>query len=545
LSDFEATVAERVLVLAPTARDAEVTRALLTQAGVKCALCRGVPELARAVEDGAGAILATDEALSADGLDELLEVLAKQPNWSELPVVLLTRGGGDSPVAPDVLRAIGNVTLLDRPAPMRSVLSAVQAAVRGRLRQYQIRDQMETVRRSEAAAQAARLEAEHAGRMKDEFLATLSHELRTPLNAILGWAQVLREMINDPAEVAHAIEIIERNARLQAQLIEDLLDMSRIISGKIRLDLKPIDPSAVADAAIETIRPAADAKRIRVEKVVSSGKRPATVVGDPARLQQVLCNLLSNAVKFTPGGGKVTVTLDQAPDGVEFAVADTGEGLKPEFLPHAFERFRQADASTGRRHGGLGLGLAIVKQLVELHDGTVEAASDGIGKGSTFTVRVPWRSGQKPVDAPAAEPKEAEATPLAKDPELPSLAGIHVLVVDDDADSRELVERMLRQHFARVTTAGSAQDALEFLARSRPDVLISDIAMPGMDGYELMRRVQITHANGQSLPAVALTAFAGDEDRARAFSAGFRTHVSKPIEPAELISVVANLAARR
>jgi signal transduction histidine kinase/CheY-like chemotaxis protein len=537
VSEADADVAMRVLVLAPTARDAEVSRSLLAHAGVPCAVCRGVSDLARAVGDGAGAILTTDEALAGDAVNELLAVLALQPDWSELPVVLLTRGGDESPVATRVLKALGNVTLLDRPAPMRSVVSAVQAGVRGRVRQYQLRDQVEMIRRSEAAAQAARAEAEHAGRMKDEFLATLSHELRTPLNAILGWAQVLRQVGGDPAEIQHATEIIERNARLQAQLIEDLLDMSRIISGKIRLDLQPVDPAAVVDAALETVRPAADAKGIRLVRRAAAGD---PVAADAARLQQVLWNLLSNAVKFTPAGGTVTVELRRRPGVVEVAVTDTGEGLNPQFVPHVFERFRQADASMGRRHGGLGLGLAIVKQLVELHGGTVAAASAGEGRGATFTVRLPVSLHHAEPIEPAAPQKRAAPARQA----LPDLAGVAVLVVDDDADARELVKRVLCQYHAQVTTAASAREALDLLSGWRPDVLVSDIAMPGMDGYELMQRVRAAEVNGDSLAAAALTAFAGAEDRRRSLEAGFRSHVSKPVEPAELVQTVAALAGR-
>jgi signal transduction histidine kinase/CheY-like chemotaxis protein len=537
VSEADADVAVRVLILAPTARDAEVSRALLAQAGVPCAVCWGVSELARAAVQGAGAVLTTDEALAGDAVDDLLAVLARQPAWSELPVVLLTRGGGESPVATRVLKALGNVTLLDRPAPMRSVLSAVQTAVRGRVRQYQLRDQLETIRRSEAAAQAARADAEHAGRMKDEFLATLSHELRTPLNAILGWAQVLRQAGGDPAEIKHATEIIERNARLQAQLIEDLLDMSRIISGKIRLDLQPVDPASVVDAALETVRPAADAKGIRLVRGAEPGE---PLAADSARLQQVLWNLLSNAVKFTPSGGTVTIELRRPAGAVEVAVSDTGEGLSPQFVPHVFERFRQADASMGRRHGGLGLGLAIVKQLVELHGGTVEAASDGERRGATFTVRLPVSGPRPEPAAPAAPHRKSAPAPAA----LPDLAGVAVLVVDDDADARELARRVLSQCRAHVTAAASAQEALELLSAWRPDVLLSDVAMPGMDGYELMRRLRAGQTNGDCLAAAALTAFAGAEDRQRALDAGFRTHVSKPVEPAELVRVVAALAGR-
>ncbi|MDB5318645.1 MAG: sensor hybrid histidine kinase [Phycisphaerales bacterium] len=543
-------LATRVLVLAPTARDGQVTRALLERASLHSLVCTDLHRLSAEILKGAGAALITEEAIAADGIQELLDILGNQPTWSELPVLVLMRGGVESSsMALRVLRSLANVTLLERPAPMRSVISAAQTAVRSRLRQYQIRDQIREIRQLLESERAARAEAERAGRMKDEFLATLSHELRTPLNAILGWATMLRRSPDDAAEVASGIEVIERNARLQAQLIEDLLDMSRIISGKIRLDVRSVDPTVVIDAAVESIRPAADAKEIRVQHVIDPC---GAVLGDPGRLQQVLWNLLSNAVKFTPRGGRIMITCRRSQSSVEISVTDSGQGIKPEFLPHVFERFRQADASTTRRYGGLGLGLAIVKNLVELHGGTVEARSNGEGSGATFIVSLPISAlrttapddnhDQAPSNGERAAARAFSASTLECD--RADLTGIKVLVVDDDADARNLVKRLLGDCNAQVTAAASADEAFRCLKNELPDILLSDIGMPAMDGYEFIRQVRESLASGDRLPAAALTAFARSEDRRRALLAGYQTHVVKPVEPSELVAVVASLARR-
>ena len=390
---------------------------------------------------------------------------------------------------------------------------------------------------------AARAEAERVSRMKDEFLATLSHELRTPLNAILGWAQILRAAEPTAADLGQGLETIERNARLQAQLIEDLLDMSRIISGKVRLDVQKVDLSAVIDAAVETVRPAAEAKGVRLGKLVDPHAGP--VRGDPGRLQQVVWNLLSNAIKFTPRGGRVEVALERVNSHVEITVSDTGVGISPDFLPYVFERFRQADASSTRRHGGLGLGLSIVKHLAELHGGTVRAKSPGEGMGASFIVHLPVSPAR--LDEPGRHhPTAAGAAPeVASRRDVPNLEGLKVLVVDDEPDARLLVARILTEGRAEVVTTSSADDALAALERERPHVLVSDIGMPDVDGYELMRRVRgMSSGTGGAVPAVALTAFARPEDRLRALHAGYQMHVAKPVEPAELVTVVASLAGR-
>jgi PAS domain S-box-containing protein len=394
-------------------------------------------------------------------------------------------------------------------------------------------------RKARVEAETARAQAESANRMKDQFLSTVSHELRTPLNAMLGWATMLRGGKLEPDKRSHAIETIERNARAQVRLIEDLLDLGRILQGKFQLAVGPVEVVRVVEAAIESVHPAAEAKGVRLQRTLDSH---ATIVGDAERLQQIAWNLLSNAIKFTSRGGRVLVTVRRAPSYVELAVADTGEGIAPEFLPHVFEPFRQADGAISRRTGGLGLGLSIVRSLVELHGGTVAVASEGVGLGATFTVRLPM--------APMrAAPREE----LARTPEAPSgaafecpaaLAKLRVLVIDDEKDTRELLTLVLEQCDAIVTTAGSAREALERLASGRFDVLVSDVGMPDEDGLSMIRRIrQLPADRGGRLPAIALTAYARGEDRAQALRAGFNVHLAKPVDPSELVLVIAAMIA--
>jgi PAS domain S-box-containing protein len=383
----------------------------------------------------------------------------------------------------------------------------------------------------------AREEAERTSQMKDEFLSTLSHELRTPLSAILGWSQVLRRGSKDGADLQRGLSTIERNARAQAQLIEDLLDMSRITSGKVLLDMQTLAPASFVDAAIETVRPALDAKHIRLERRYDP--QAGMVAGDPGRLQQVVWNLLSNAIKFTPRDGLVTVEIGQRHDQVTVTVRDNGAGIRPEFITHVFERFRQADASMTRRHGGLGLGLSIVKHLVEQHGGTVRAESAGEGLGASFTIELPLA--QAPARPRGQRLAAAPALPEAAPPDagLRELPGLNVLVVDDDRDSRELIARILGDCQARVRIAASAREAFGMLREQPPDLLVSDLGMPEVDGLELLNWVrQLPRDAGGLTPAIALTAFARSEDRLKALEAGFNAHISKPVEPSELIAAV-------
>jgi PAS domain S-box-containing protein/excisionase family DNA binding protein len=409
------------------------------------------------------------------------------------------------------------------------------------------------------AERHARAQAYRLNRMKDEFLATLSHELRTPLNAILGWTQLLASGTMDADESREACRVIERNARTQKQLIEDLLDMSRIISGKMRLDVQRLDPVTVVEAAIATIKPSADLKGVRIERSLDplSG---VMISGDAARLQQVIWNILANAVKFTPAGGRIRVQGQAANGLVELTISDNGQGIGPDFLPQLFERFRQADASTTRKHGGLGLGLAIVKQLVELHGGTVRAHSEGEGKGATFVIQLPRLTCTSAGgDGGGVGPHDVDYNLLmresssAADGPLPplermDLSGVKVLLVEDEQDAAEMVERVLAECGAQVQTVSSAVYALSALqtaAAAAPDVLVSDIGMPQIDGYELLRRVrQLPDPAIARIPAIALTAFARSEDRTRALRAGYTAHVPKPLEPSELVATIAVVAGR-
>jgi signal transduction histidine kinase/DNA-binding response OmpR family regulator len=381
-------------------------------------------------------------------------------------------------------------------------------------------------------------------RLKDEFLATLSHELRTPLNAIVGWTQLLR-MGELPDDMAHGLDVIDRNVKAQSKLIEDLLDVSRIITGKMRLNLRDVMLSPIVRAAIDAIRPAAEAKHVELAVELAPNVRASA---DPDRLQQVAWNLLSNAVKFTPANGRVSISLERINSHVQIRVADTGQGIDPEFVRFVFDRFRQADSGTTRMHSGLGIGLNIVRHITELHGGAVEAYSAGLGKGSVFTVTLPLSAAPAGVSPqPAADPlAEAQASRPRHYEPLPKLKGIRVLLVDDEKDVRDLVSEILRRAEADVVAAASVREAFELMARSTPDILVSDLAMPEEDGYSLIRRLREFPAErGGRTPAIALTAYAREEDRLRTLSAGYQMHLSKPVEPPQLVSAIAYLTNRR
>jgi len=386
--------------------------------------------------------------------------------------------------------------------------------------------------------QHARLEAQAMNRMKDEFLATLSHELRTPLNAILGWTHILQVGTRDDAAVDRATRVIKSNAQAQAQLVADILDVSRIIGGKLNLHLGLVSIRAVIEAALESVQPAADAKGIVVDTAFGE---VAPIIADRDRLQQVMWNLLSNAIKFTPKEGRVRIEVQAHARDIVVTVSDSGQGIDPEFLPHVFERFTQADSSFSRLHGGLGLGMAIVRHLVELHGGTVAAASDGKDRGATFTVSIP--QGVRPSEGSLPELERRTEARVTGWQSVPMLHDITVLVVDDDAEAREIVELMLQTRGARVIACASATEALEVVTAYPPDVLISDIAMPGRDGLELIRRVrELRPQQGGRVPAIALTAYAGPHNSEMTLAAGFQRHMTKPVEPADLITAVAQLA---
>ena len=391
------------------------------------------------------------------------------------------------------------------------------------------------------AERAARTEAERLSRLKDDFLSTLSHELRTPLNAILGWSQILSARDVPAHDVREGLETIERNARVQAQLIDDLLDVSRIISGRVRLDVQRVDVASVIGSAVASSQPEADAKQLRMHAILDPHAGP--ISGDPVRLQQVVWNLLSNAIKFTPAGGRVQVVLERVNSHVEIAVNDTGQGIKPEFLPHVFDRFRQEDSASTRRAGGLGIGLSLVKHLVELHGGSVRAQSAGENQGATFVVALPLAVVHESEAADRRHPASSYSVTMQTD--LPSLRGVRVLVVDDEPDARELLRRVLEHREASVVLAGDGMQAIDLLRQQRPDVIVSDIGMPDLDGYEMIRLVRSLPADhGGMTPAIALTAFARSEDRRRAMLAGFQVHIAKPVEPPELVATVASLSGR-
>jgi PAS domain S-box-containing protein len=388
---------------------------------------------------------------------------------------------------------------------------------------------------------AARSQAERVSATKDDFLALLSHELRTPLHAILGWTQILRRGTSKPADLANGLEVIERNVRAQNQLVDDLLDINRITAGQMRLDVQPVMPYGFVQAAVDSVRPAADARGVRVEAILDPAAGP--VSGDAYRLQQVVWNLVSNAIKFTPKGGRAQVILQRTDSQVEIKVADSGIGIHADFLPHVFERFRQADASSTRTHRGLGLGLAIVKHIVELHGGTATVSSAGEGQGATFTVRLPISVIRRNPLRHETHPRSSQAASVSL--VSADLSNLVVLVVDDDLDSLKFIRRILGDEGAMVITAGSAAEGLAAIDKQWPDVLISDIGMPETDGYELMRKVRSLQPKlGVRFPGVALTAFARTEDRTRALLAGFVAHVAKPVEAAELIATIAAVTGR-
>jgi PAS domain S-box-containing protein len=385
------------------------------------------------------------------------------------------------------------------------------------------------------------IEAREANRLKDEFLAVLSHELRTPLNAIVGYARLLRGGVLTGDKAERGLATLERNANSLTQIVEDVLDVSRIVAGKVRLDVQPVELALIVHNALATIQPAADAKNVRLETILDP--RAGPVSGDPDRLQQIVWNLLSNAVKFTPKGGRVQVRLASINSHVEIAVSDTGEGIAPEFLPHVFERFRQGDAGTTRPTGGLGLGLAIVRHMVELHGGTVTAASGGRDRGATFRVCLPVMIVHPHgIEEPSEHPRTERLAPLT---DLGDLHGVRVLAVDDENDALALLRMVLEAAGAEVTTVSSAQQALDVLPASRPNAIVADLGMPGMDGFELIRRIRSSADESiRGVPAAALTAFARSDDRTRALRAGFEMHLAKPVDPGELVASVITLVRR-
>jgi PAS domain S-box-containing protein len=465
--------------------------------------------------------------------------------------MIVAAANGDDKRA-GLMRALGLTSCVCVPvATNQRAFAALTLATAESGRQYSIED----LHFAEDVASRAALMVDNArayeavrkaSSVKDEFLATLSHELRTPLNAILGYTRMLRGGMVQPDKLSRTYETIERNTTSLTKMVEDILDVSRVVSGKMRLNMQAVELPLVVHEAIATVMPAAEAKHIRLETTVDP--QVSAVSGDPDRLRQVVWNLLSNAVKFTPKQGRIQVRLERVNSSVEIVVSDTGIGIRAEFLPYIFERFRQADSAAGREHAGLGLGLAIVRNLVELHGGTVYATSGGEGQGATFRVRLPVRI-VHPDWQPATErvhPKQEDFAPPPSLADLPSLSDIHVLAVDDDPDAVRLLKEILEAVGATVTTARSSRAALEIVATDRPDVLVADLGMPLMDGFELIQQLRTSDdAAARGIPAAALTAYARSEDRAKALKSGFEMHLAKPIDPAELIAAVKALARRR
>ena len=464
-----------------------------------------------------------------DGLGLLADIRPLRP---DTPTLLIT-GHGQHDLVVQALRG-GAYDFIPKPIDRDYFVASLKRAIETRHLRRQLDEQRSTLERT---VEERTRELRKANDVKDQFLAMLSHELRSPLGAIRIWASLLRTGKLDPERSARALEAIERSAVTQAKLIEDLLDVSRIVTGKLVLDVGPVDLTDVAEAALDAVRAAAEAKQIRLEQVFElTGKQ---VEGDPARLQQVVWNLLSNAVKFSAAGGRIVLRVSRARSEAVVSVRDEGEGIEAEFLPHVFERFRQADSTRTRTHGGLGLGLAIVRDLVALHGGAVAAESGGKGQGATFTVRLPLVEGRPEARRVVAL---GPAFKGERAPAAPTLRGVRVLVVDDDPDARESVAAVLEQAGATVQAVESAGDAVESLQREPSDVLVSDIAMPGEDGCALLRKIRARGGALGHVPAVALTAYAGTADRVRVLEAGFQVHLAKPFDPFELAAVVESAA---
>jgi signal transduction histidine kinase/ActR/RegA family two-component response regulator len=521
----------RVLIFTPTGRDASLTQKILTEAAIPSFICSTMEEFCGQLDSGAGAALMTEEALTQSAVNQLIQSLDKQPAWSDIPVIFFATNSESAARLLNLLGQRANLIVLERPININIVKGAVRSALRARHRQYQTKKLL--------------VELEEADRQKDLFLATISHELRTPLNAILGWAGILRSDAIDAQTVERGLLTIERNARAQSQLIEDILDMSRIIRGNLRITPEPFEVIPAIKAAIDVVRPAAQAKKINIEVALDSPTQ--VIAGDSGRFQQIIWNLLSNAIKFTPENGRVGIQLTQDNDHINICVRDTGKGISAEFLPHVFDYFRQADNSITRNYGGLGLGLAIVRHLVELHGGRVYASSAGLGQGAAFTVTLPvMKRPPSQSSAPyAAKPMTPADKKIPAQNAFPWLKGMQILVVDDAEDTRELMSEALTKYGANITTAQSATEALELLGRSRFDLLVSDIEMPNRDGYSLIQEIRAReNRQGKKLPAIALTAHTTALDRLRALSAGYDTHLAKPVEIDELLYAIGGVATQ-
>lgn len=517
--------------------------------GIIASVSDGRPRV-RAFGEMVALLWAEGQYQAAIRLEELWNELQKAHTFSLFCAYPMNGLGGQKFMEPHsgvctvhsrVIPAESYAGLEDQDKRLRAIAKLQQKAAS---LEAEIRDHLETeekLRLALVGEQMARAEAETANRMKDEFLATVSHEIRTPLNAIIGWSHLLRSGRLDEATVARAVETIDRNAKSQAQLIEDILDVSRMITGKLRLNNEAVDIASVINAAIDSVQLAIDSKELHLEVTLDPSARHT--LGDANRLQQIVWNLLANAIKFTPAGGRIEIKVERAEDKLQLRVSDTGQGIDPSFLPFIFDRFRQADGTTTRQHGGLGLGLAIVRHLVELHGGSISAASAGEGRGATFTMALPLASKNGTRRKTSSGALRAQEIGEGHFTTAPALDSVRVLLVDDDSDTLQFLSLMLTESKAVVETARSVTEALAILEWYRPQVLVSDLAMPNEDGFSLVAKIRALKCfNGTKIPAVALTSYVRVEDRARALAAGFNLFVPKPIEPNELITAIASLA---
>ena len=516
---FPTADSERVLVVAPTAKDAELTRSILAEAGLACDVCAELKEAASEIRKGVGVVLTTDDVMADRDIGALVDALESQPAWSDVPVLVLSGSGADSVAATRAMELLGNVTVLERPVRVTTLISSLRTAIRATRRQYQIRDQLTDLRRAEA-------QLRDIDRRKDEFLATLAHELRNPLAPMRNALHILKMKGNDQAATDQVRTMMERQLAQMVRLIDDLLDVSRITRGKLTLHKERIELAAVVADAVDTARPHIEAAGHELD--VSLPTEPVYLDVDPVRLAQVLSNLLNNAAKYTERGGRIWVAGRRRDDQIEVRVRDSGIGIPAESLSSIFEMFAQVDRSLEKSHGGLGIGLTLVKRLTEMHGGSVEAKSEGVGKGSEFIVRLPA----------ARVPTRSEE--LYADSREPKSGGCRVLVADDNRDAAESMGTLLRIMGNEVRTVGDGAQAVEEAAAFRPDLILLDIGMPRMNGYEAARRIRQAPW-GNEMILVAISGWGQDEDKRRAIDAGFDRHITKPIEFPHLRALLADL----